>query len=698
MAFQKWHLRSFIALVWLGSISFFILRDWNPLQLHPLSLFFREFSAVPSDFIAAFIKIYSSGLQTVLWIIVFACASAGAGKAVLCPVKTILRPGQYLLCSVAIGMALLGYITFFIGLFGWYSLYGNLLLWSIVGIFSAAGAVHIWRIAHGQKNRFCYSFCFNIFLTVFLFVFLFLFAKGLWPNVFYDSIVYHLGVPNYYLQEGKLSYIPYDAFSNFPFLTEMLYTAGLFLCDLKAAQSISVFIFFILVLSVYSFSTAFLTSVPAWLPALFCLAVPSFMEAAIFCGNDLAFTVYLLWGVYCFFEWENTENCSWLTLAGCFFGLCAGTKYTALIFVPILSCLGLSYSVYTRKKGFIRPFIKYSCMLFLPAMIVFLPWLAKNFIWTSNPFYPAFYPLFDGRDMTLEQSVIIQHLSHPPNLQGMLKGLWRHPIMLSFGRPEVFATYGLQWNIGPIILLFTPLLLVVKGIPRVVKKIIIIAVLLFVLWNMTFIIARFLYPAIVFSLILAAYAVTMLLRKSILSLKIVLTGAVAGYVFVYIVIGMYQINTRTMTQGFNFLKESDDRHLRRHMMDDTHAVLDSYPVYAYINENLSPNALVLIIGDAQHLYIQRRHRYAYLSASTPYDIFKTEAGLHDANISAKFKAEGITHILYNPVEMVRLQQARALPYSEDNNRFIESFLAGKYVKRIYTYRRPQLSVGLYELL
>ena len=698
MDLEKSYIRNIIVLAWLGAISFFILRDWNPLQLHPLSFFFREFYALPADFLATFIKIYTSGLQTLLWLIIFGCASAGAGAAVLFPVQSIQRPGQNLLCSIAIGMAVLAYGTFFIGLFGWYSLYGNLFLWIVIGLFSVVGAVRIWRIALAQKKHFCHSFCFNIFLVILVFVFLFLFAKALWPNVFFDSIVYHLGVPNYYLQEGALSYIPYDAFSNFPFLTEMLYTAGLFLCGLQAAQVICVFNFLILVLSVYSFSAAFLTSVPAWLPALFCLSIPSFMEASILCGNDLTFTVYVLWAVYCFFEWENTENCRWLVLAGCFSGLCAGVKYTALISVPILACFGLGAVVYKRKKGFIGPFIKYSCLLGLPAMIVFLPWLVRNFIWTSNPFYPAFYSLFAGRDMTLEQAIIIKQLSNPPNFQEILKGLWRHPIMLSFGRPEVFAVYKLQWNIGPLILLFTPLLIVLKGIPLVVKKILIIAGLLFLLWNMTFIIARFLYPAIVLFLIPAAYAVTMIIRKSLLSVKIVTVCAVAAYVFAYIVIGMYQVNIRTRTQGFDFLNDSDDMHLRRHMIGDESALLDSYPVYAYINENLAPNALVLIIGDAQHLYIQRRHRYAYLSASTPFDIFTTEAGANDEKISEKFKAEGITHILYNPVEMVRLQRAGAMPYREENNKFIESFLVGGFVKKIYTYSRLQLSVGLYELL
>ena len=52
-------------------------------------------------------------------------------------------------------------------------------------------------------------------------------AVALSPEVFYDSQVYHLADPFAWAKQHKITFLPWNFFSNFPFTFEMLFGAGL---------------------------------------------------------------------------------------------------------------------------------------------------------------------------------------------------------------------------------------------------------------------------------------------------------------------------------------------------------------------------------------------------------------------------------------------------------------------------------------
>lgn len=691
-------IRSILCLSWCFIFSFFYLKDWNPLENHPLSLFVRQLAVWDGDIAASFIKITASGSLEILWLLLFALASAGAGALALCVLKNLFSPLQHIVFSVAVGMSLLGYYTLFLGLLGYYCKAGFMVSWVVLGFCSIYGGIFIYRLLRGSSLKSHFSAASLLFGSVLFLAGSFLFAKSLFPVTYIDAVVYHLGVPNYYLQEGGISYIPYDAFSNFPFVAEMIYTLAMLVSGVKSAQVICVFVFFLLLAAVYSFSKRFLTGIPPWMPVLFCLAVPSFMEAAILVKNDLHFVLFFLLAAHCFFEWEDTENCRWLILSGLFMGLCASVKYTALIFLPVTAFVGLCYVVLKKGEGFTRPFLTGLLKLSVPAIVVFSPWLIKNYIWTGNPFYPAFYGFFGGQDMSGEMAIVISKLSHPPGDIGrIIRGFWEHPLMLSMGWHETFERRGFEWNIAPLVFLFAPLLMFIKNAPPVIKKLVAAAAILFLLWNGTFHISRFLYPAIVLGLLAASYAAAMAVKQSFRPVKVFLWALIVFYLFMMIGIGFQTVNIRTMQYGMDGINDTDAVYLGRHRIDNPGALFDGLPANQYINHHTLPSAKILIIGDVQHLYIQRRHRYTYLSATTPYQIFKDKAGEHD-KISRLLKEVGYTHIYYNSFEMKRLQGVGVVGYPKEDNRYIEDFLQSKYATPVFRYRRSHIEGVVYELL
>jgi hypothetical protein len=114
---------------------------------------------------------------------------------------------------------------------------------------------------------------------------------------------------------------------------------------------------------------------------------------------------------------------------GIFAGFCLSTKYTALISVSGLFAVGFFL---TLRKQSGKESLKRAALFALPALLIYLPWLIKNSIYTGNPFYPALYDIFRGQNMTSEQYRAIMRLSHPPDTMQIFTGLWKNPVMLLF--------------------------------------------------------------------------------------------------------------------------------------------------------------------------------------------------------------------------------------------------------------------------
>ena len=287
-------------------------------------------------------------------------------------------------------------------------------------------------------------------------------------------------------------------------------------------------------------------------------------------------------------------------------------------------------------------------------------------------------------------------LAHHPNTMQIFTEIFKNPVMLLFPASWNTSTYGCGWSLGPCIACFLPLIIIIKKVSPLVRKLIFILTGLFLIWNATFLQTRYLYPAILLSLIVAAYALSRLLKGPSFLLSNALKTGMLFYLFVGLCMGFYAVKARTGTLGNNFIKEPDEKYLQIQMIDNKNALLYSLPIYYYINKNLETNSKILIIGDAQHLYLKRRHIYTYLSGTTPYEVFKTMRG-NSAEIAAALAKQEITHLVYNPFEMERLQKCKAISYKKEDNQAIKDFLNSPQVKLIKRYSYREISVLLYEL-
>ncbi|MCX5901497.1 MAG: hypothetical protein NTX06_12355, partial [Proteobacteria bacterium] len=201
-------LRGVLALIWIGCAGFLAFQNWDPLKLHYLTLFFRETPFFFLDIAAGFYKLFSDGLKELGYVTVLLLAAAGSGRLALAPFKHPVAWQSRLVISLALGFAVLSYGTFALGLLDLYNSTGIIISAAALGLFACTA---IWRLPAfkgiQKKGHFSWT-AFGLFCLISVAA-VFLFAKALWPAVHIDAITYHLGIPNYYIQEGGLSYIPY---------------------------------------------------------------------------------------------------------------------------------------------------------------------------------------------------------------------------------------------------------------------------------------------------------------------------------------------------------------------------------------------------------------------------------------------------------------------------------------------------------
>lgn len=207
------------------------------------------------------------------------------------------------------------------------------------------------------------------------------------PPLKYDALVYHLTIPETYLRQGRVDFLPGLVMSGMPQTAEMLFTWAIALGGLPAAATLGWYCSVVAALGVFGYLRSKLDGPAPWVAA-----------AALFGGYSLAMAtswayvdwLTLLFGFGCLFaleQWRLTGDPQALILAGLFAGLGFATKYTA----GMLALIGagvIGWHAWKRREAYLPALVAFGCA----AAVFAIPWMAKNWISTGNPVYPFFFP------------------------------------------------------------------------------------------------------------------------------------------------------------------------------------------------------------------------------------------------------------------------------------------------------------------
>ena len=237
------------------------------------------------------------------------------------------------------------------------------------------------------------------------------------PPVSRDALTHHLAVPKLYLNHGGIYEIPSLKFSYYPMNLDLLYMLPLMFGNDIIPKFFHFGFALLTAWIIFSHLKSRINTVYALTGALFFLSLPVIVKLSITVYVDLGLIFFSTWSLIYLLKWlENDFKFHFLIISAVSCGLALGTKYNALItflllslFVPYLYAKyqrGLSFDEGSNIPG-VKPegqpdtkssvlhVLLFGAVFVLIALIVFSPWMIRNYVWTDNPVYPLFNSWFN---------------------------------------------------------------------------------------------------------------------------------------------------------------------------------------------------------------------------------------------------------------------------------------------------------------
>ncbi|MCX7886975.1 MAG: glycosyltransferase family 39 protein [Verrucomicrobiae bacterium] len=444
---------------------------------------------------------------------------------------------------------------------------------------------------------------------------------ALCPPFEYDELEYHLGALAEYRRAGRIVFLPHNFYSNLPQLTEMLYLLGS-----DSAAKLMHWTFGVLAAAaIYTVARHRFERRIALTAALLFYCTPFVQELSMTARVDLATTFFaaLSFGGLL----QNKPMLSAIA-AGC----AVATKWTA---IPVALLPALVFVAVTGKS--LRLTIGYM----LVAVIIVLPWLAKNWCLTGNPIYPL---CSQAPTWSVEQAALFARKHYGSFDQA---GLWQF-----FER--IWQISFIEPGATPLLLVSAPLALALRQPPLEIRRAACLFALAYATWYLTtFRPWRFLLPAFPLLALIGAWALWHT-RWTRPFASIVLAFAITIMTFnVLDDIGARSVNPLNYALG-----KLSRRDFLARIGGGTFE-----PIF-WMNDHLPPSAKVLYLGEARPYYA--KHTVVW---TTAFDRFPPDA------------TRGLTHIYVNFTELRRLRENYGYPRGLDTSTILAH--CGREIYRSY---------------
>ncbi|MFA5160987.1 MAG: phospholipid carrier-dependent glycosyltransferase [Elusimicrobiales bacterium] len=494
------------------------------------------------------------------------------------------------------------------------------------------------------------------------------------PPPHYDSLVYHLALPQAYALNHAIAPVPGSVYSHFPQNSEMLFTAALLLGSDTAAQLFSWLCAALSGLWVYGYLRTLENSGEAspgasGLALFLALSHTSFALLASASYAETAACLFITAAVLSLAMWRRNagpQSRLWAAAGGVFCGLAFGTKYYAGITAAALLMLALRHCYSVQRFSERRARVVDVLIFAAACCLVCAPWLVKNAAETGNPVYPFLYRLLNADTALAGQAQAYFSMLTEYGGQGRpLRELIMFPYTL-FTAPSHFgggmdALGTLGWNL---FFAATPLMALAALRSRELRWCGAYILLHFAVWFFTAKVLRFLVVIVPLGSILAAEGFMAARREGGRLAGIVLAAALLAFAAERAVLwaGM---NDLAYNWNYLFGKAGRAEHLS--------ATLRYYPCAAAVNAMSPPGARVLMAGEQRSYYVRRNVAATALTAQNG---FVTAANAAASPLElAQTLARDYDWVIYVPGEMRRLHPYGTLNFSENGLKNWEEMLS-----------------------
>lgn len=464
------------------------------------------------------------------------------------------------------------------------------------------------------------------------------FALALVPPVFYDSLLYHLALPQAWEKTAQVKPEALNLFTWLPSAGELNTTFCLLLDGPLLATLLNFTGGVMLAVGLWDAALRFLPGERPWLAPALCLTQPLAALAFGVLNSDGLATFHVFLSFYAFLHSIGERNVrlqrGWLWLAALLAGAAGADKPVALVHAAALALLALARSF--REKPLRMPLFwaGFLALLVLPL----LPALVRNGFLTGNPLYPMGLGAWKPAS-----AAYLQHM-RDFGFSGPWYSQWKLPFLMTF-QSGLFGNGG---HLSPLFLGLLPALFFVR-LSREMAWTAFYLALGLTAWAFSGQVLRYLLPLMPALALLAGFLAVGVIEK---------TGS-RGWTFLFeAVLGFFLLASAGQTsvvveKDFGPTRaalglESPGNYLERHV---------SYAATAdWAASHLDPQAGILVLGESRTAYLPGRPLAATVFETHPFAGW-LQRSTTPAGLNRMLKSKGLSYVLVNQEEWRRVELA-----------------------------------------
>ena len=482
------------------------------------------------------------------------------------------------------------------------------------------GAVFFIKTAGGEEARFKDAVFFSLVSVVFAYIT----AACLTPAVYYDTLVYHLGLPQQYLAAGRIEPSATNLFSFFPQLMQANFSLML---SVGGEAAVKVFCF-VMALGLAAACAGLCSAAGGSGRAgvIFLITSPLFVLNAPRAGSELPLALYAILSLITLIKaFKNGPQKSAALMTALLGSFAMAVKYTGVI-IFVFNAAAYIFLAAAKKRGAAAT----AGFLIIP-LIVLAPFLVSNYIETGNPVYPMAAQMFNTPEPLKGDAA-----AYTAHVSGFGPGKSAVDFLLSPFR-LVFAKNMFGGDaMGPLFIIAV-IFAAAAGI-KGAGFILAFMVFYYTVWFFTGPVLRFLLPFEAAACCLAAYGFA---RAG----KWLKYAAFIPLVAVQALLSVY------FTE--RYLDPLSLSHTTR--SDYTASRVSYYGAAEFVNKYTPRNSQILMLGDARVFYIDRRVK-AYTVFNTR-KMLKGFFGLPDEKVAAGLVLTQADYLIVNRNEAERLKDS-----------------------------------------
>lgn len=253
------------------------------------------------------------------------------------------------------------------------------------------------------------TYCIEVFLLAALtLLFISIIFLSCVPPVSRDALIQHLALPKLYLRHGGLYEIPSMPFSYYPMNLDLIYMIPLYFGNDIAPKLIHFTFALLTAWLLFRYLRRRINTNYALFGVVFFLSIPIVVKLSITAYVDLGLVFFSTASLLFILRWMDSKfQLRFLIFSAIFCGLAMGTKYNGLItfllltlFVPFL---------YSRHRENESPgtamAVAYTLIFLFTALLIFSPWMVRDYLWTGNPIYPLYDSWFNHHSHIARKSI-----------------------------------------------------------------------------------------------------------------------------------------------------------------------------------------------------------------------------------------------------------------------------------------------------